>query len=62
MYLKNHHEKLADGIPPAFPKPFNAVPPDKNIEPSVKTADVGPGAVVHSCEIFGTEGVVTTTC
>jgi len=25
---------VAAGIPAAFPKPFNVVPPDKNIEPS----------------------------
>jgi hypothetical protein len=24
-------EKVAAGIPAAFPKPFNVVPPDKNI-------------------------------
>ena len=40
-------EKVAAGIPAAFPKPFNVVPPDKNIEPSVKIAAVT-GAAVHS--------------
>ena len=38
---------VAAGIPAAFPKPFNVVPPDKNTEPSVKIADVT-GAVAHS--------------
>ena len=38
---------VALGIPAAFPKAFNPVPPDKNIEPSVKIAAVT-GAVVHS--------------
>ena len=31
------------GIPAAFPKPFNVVPPDKNKSPSVKIAAVGGG-------------------
>ena len=35
--------QVAAGIPAAFPKPFNVVPPDKNIEPSVKIVDVGGG-------------------
>ena len=39
--------QVAAGIPAAFPKPFNVVPPDKNIEPSVKMAAVT-GAIAHS--------------
>ena len=35
------------GIPAAFPKPFNVVPPDKNKSPSVKIAAVG-GGKAHS--------------
>ncbi len=41
---------VAAGIPAAFPKPFNVVPPDKNTEPSVKILAVG-GASAHSSEI-----------
>ena len=47
---------VAAGKPPAFPKPFNVVPLDKNIEPSVKIAAVT-GAVVHS-SVLATEVVV----
>ena len=35
--------QVAAGLPAAFPKPFTAVPPDKNIDPSVKIAAVGGG-------------------
>ena len=38
---------VAAGIPAAFPKAFKVVPPDKNIEPSVKISAVG-GAAAHS--------------
>jgi hypothetical protein len=40
---------VAAGIPAAFPKPFNVVPPDKNISPSVKIAAVG-GGKAHSSD------------
>ena len=35
-------EKAADGIALAFPKPFHAVPPDKNNIPSTKILSVRP--------------------
>ena len=38
---------VAAGIPAAFPKPFNVVPLDKNISPSVKN-DAVAGCSAHS--------------
>ncbi len=43
VFMEAADEKVAAGIPAAFPKLFNVVPPDKNISPSVKTDDVGGG-------------------
>ena len=45
---------VAAGIPPAFPKPFNVVPPDKNIEPSVKIAAVTGGKENSSVKVVAT--------
>jgi len=47
--------QVALGIPAAFPKPFNVVPPDKNKSPSVKTADVGGGKFHSSVVVTGAE-------
>ena len=43
MFKLPPDDQLPAGIPDAFPKPFNVVPPDKNKSPSVKIAAVGGG-------------------
>ncbi len=43
VFIAPPDDQVALGIPPAFPKPFKAVPPDKNKSPSLKIVDVGGG-------------------
>ena len=43
MFKDPPDDHVVEGTPIAFPKPFNDLPPDKNIEPSVKIAAVGGG-------------------